>query len=487
MSSWRRQSRWDPKSWRPRAGHDASSADVWRDYVAVYDSTVCVSLGDADLSDADLEPLTKYLDKLLNQVWKTHWCYNLDLDLSRNCGITDFGVSVHIVRFLRVWPACRRFKLYQTSIGNEALQALTPWIASGFVQELHLSDLCGTVDGEVVLHFLREINWRGNYPYRNSKDERVALWLRLEHNGIPDPDQLISAAHAEGLSVTALDKKDLVTIRPGTACKSRALVGINLVLFRMQTRKTPKQHDNVNGRQALLSILHIDSNDSPPRPKAISDPQPLSVDEYNLWVMEAREDEESGANCRNKDTFGDDADDSGWTFEENLAANERIAYQSSQRPLDWLNEGLCPKEPYLVEHAQHPLPDQRSSSRKDRARVGAGDVRYEIEEEVQDILSVCSTLRRMDFDGHVRQHLHAIRSLGGRARVREAMHLINEAVGSRTRADINNWPAYLLRLLKQFRKQLKDGGITVASPVLQPNPVPVQVSINPLEEITVYQ
>mmetsp|Transcript_49252 Transcript_49252/g.125087 ORF Transcript_49252/g.125087 Transcript_49252/m.125087 type:complete len:443 (-) Transcript_49252:85-1413(-) len=49
------------------------------------------------------------------------------------------------------------------------------------------------------------------------------------------------------------------------------------------------------------------------------EPKPLSTDEYALWVMQAREDKEMGADELNAETFGEDAGD-GWSFEENLAA-----------------------------------------------------------------------------------------------------------------------------------------------------------------------
>jgi len=56
----------------------------------------------------------------------------------------------------------------------------------------------------------------------------------------------------------------------------------------------------------------------------LSEPQPLSTDEFRLQEMERREDAERGDDVRNADTFGADAC-VGWSFEEQLAANERIA------------------------------------------------------------------------------------------------------------------------------------------------------------------
>jgi len=73
-----------------------TAADRWRNRVTAHDSNVVVALSNADLCDVDLEPLMAYLDSLLrDEIWPAYWMYSLDLDLSCNCGITDFGVCAH--------------------------------------------------------------------------------------------------------------------------------------------------------------------------------------------------------------------------------------------------------------------------------------------------------------------------------------------------------------------------------------------------------
>lgn len=432
-----------------------TAADRWKNRVTAHDSNVCVAMSNTDLCDVDLEPLMAYVDSLLrDEIWPAYWTYSLDLDLSCNCGITDFGVRVHIMQFLGKWPACRRLKLYQTSIGDVALKALSPWVASGNAQELHLSDLGGTVTGETVLQLCRQIHWKGKYPYRTNRGHLAALWLRLEHNGIHNPDELVSAAQAEGIWVCALEKTDIATVRPGLPAPRGPYcnASINLVLFRMQNRKAPKQHENVNFRQSLLTMLHADCPS--PQKTLLSEPLALSVDEYKLWVMESRENEESGANESNFDTFGDDAD-MGWSFEENLAANERLAMPTPKQP------GVGPLA---------------SSLEGKKIRVAPGDARIEIEQEVQDILEVSPVLRRFDFDGSVRQYLHALRSMGGRAKVREALLLIHRATRDKERRTIQKWPAYLLKLLKRFLRSpeaddLSDDGDQCASAPVEPSRV----------------
>merc|ERR1719221_2492873 len=64
-------------------------------------------------------------------------------------------------------------------------------------------------------------------------------------------------------------------------------------------------------------------------PPKRGEPEPLSLDEFALWQMQAREDAEGGADVRNIETFGTDGRH-GWSFEENVLANERIALIASQ-------------------------------------------------------------------------------------------------------------------------------------------------------------
>lgn len=82
--------------------------------------------------------------------------------------------------------------------------------------------------------------------------------------------------------------------------------------------------DNANAARHLLSMLKKTSPAPGQSNRPYSEPQPLSLDEYQLWTMQAREDQEIGADVLNPETFGEDAQNGGWSFEENLAANERL-------------------------------------------------------------------------------------------------------------------------------------------------------------------
>jgi len=121
-----------------------------------------------------------------------------------------------------------------------------------------------------------------------------------------------SAGPEDTLSSTG-DARDACPARPRASTVQRAAVA---------------EEDGASAGTVLLRMLR------PPGGCARAhtvhrEPQPLSTDEYALWSMQAREDREAGADTANTDTFGDDAVLRGWSFEENLAANERIANETA--------------------------------------------------------------------------------------------------------------------------------------------------------------
>lgn len=216
---------------------------------------------------------------------------------------------------------------------------------------------------------------------------------------------------------------------------------------------------------------------APPSPCTVprEDPQPLSVDEFRLREMEAREDLECGADERNQETFGrDEALCAGWTFEENLAANERLAHHQTPwkrvplRMAECLAE-LLPSQPLpsplemASTHAALSFIAGEADIDAEEASVSSDSqskqhvVKSEVDEEIGVALAASPALRRSDFDGRVRQYLHAIHTKGGRDRVRDAVETINVAVMGKTRATIQKWPAYLVALLKRFHQDVCGG------------------------------
>lgn len=480
------------------AGAGAAKSQDWNwvDYICPQDGSLRVSLAASGVRDADLEMLTVHLLRSWEEDYAGRFPHGCDLtmDLSCNCGISDYGIIVHLVPFLRRWPTCRRLKLYQTSIGDRALEALIPWISRGYVHELHLSDLNGDVTPGMVLTLLRAIHFGGRYPYWKLNGGRAPLWLRLEHNRIPHVDELVVQARAEGFALRVLARSELSTVRPGDDLRRKGQDNpeVILVLFRLQQRKELVQDERIELSRDLLSMLGKDTAGSSAaasagrycaRPRA--EPQPLSVDEFRLWEMQAREDEEGGADERNLETFGED-DGQGWTFEENLAANAWIARRTSrewqwqQQPRGWSYSDPGPPPPASPEAAREKRPvghgGQRQRSWTDGAdktrgggavEVDAGSTtssapsnknhvaKLEVEEAIANALGLIPTLQKLDFDGQVRQYLHAIRNKGGQQCVLEATQVIRIAMVGKTRTSVDRWPAYLVALLKRFLAELK--------------------------------
>mmetsp|Transcript_42055 Transcript_42055/g.75541 ORF Transcript_42055/g.75541 Transcript_42055/m.75541 type:complete len:366 (+) Transcript_42055:43-1140(+) len=103
-------------------------------------------------------------------------------------------------------------------------------------------------------------------------------------------------------------------------------------LSQASTHATPNTvaPQNESGRE-LMTLLTRNAKKVPASAtKSTSEPLPMSLDEFCVWQMQTREDAEGGADDRNAETFGDDAH-SYWTFEENLAANRRLAAGSKKQ------------------------------------------------------------------------------------------------------------------------------------------------------------
>jgi hypothetical protein len=205
----------------------------WDDYIFIKASLMRVELGGLELGDSDLERALAHVDEVLQRPDTGKMALNLDI--SSNLYISDDGIALHLAPFLKKWPACHRLKLYKTSVGDGALKALSPWIASGSARELHFSDLGGSVTGDAVLGLLEQVHLEGAYPYRNAEGERCPLWLRLEHNAIQNPGTLVSQVKAQGMSLAVLHKNDLGHIRPGDPGRNgKDVAEVNLVLFHTQ-------------------------------------------------------------------------------------------------------------------------------------------------------------------------------------------------------------------------------------------------------------
>eukprot|EP00930_Biecheleria_cincta_P037499 TRINITY_DN25747_c0_g1_i1.p1 TRINITY_DN25747_c0_g1~~TRINITY_DN25747_c0_g1_i1.p1 ORF type:complete len:336 (+),score=98.95 TRINITY_DN25747_c0_g1_i1:90-1097(+) len=90
-----------------------------------------------------------------------------------------------------------------------------------------------------------------------------------------------------------------------------------------QTQQSQSAPENESGRE-LMTLLRRGSKGSKQAGQQQSEPVKMSLDEFCVWQMQSREDAEGGADVRNAETFGEDAE-ANWSFEENLAANLRLA------------------------------------------------------------------------------------------------------------------------------------------------------------------
>jgi len=342
----------------------------WR--IQFHANTLTAKVNNARLSDADLACLLTFLNEMLLERTRSleeesPETYAIDLDISGNYGLTDDGVAGYLVPFLRRWPNCVRLKLYNTSVGDGTLDGLKDWVAAGHVRELHLSHLSGTVTAPAVLRLLRQIHAGGKYPYRCGNGwGRSALWLRLEHNDIANPGEIVQTCQSEGLKVRVLNWTDLQYVRPGSVGKGKGKDGnpsIHLVLFLRQSRRDDPTLESSGAGDLLqmpsskeaeiLSLLQAGNNSDTAAvssgsnaqergqkllsmlkrhgaqaSESTSEPQKMSLDEFKLWEMEAREAHELGADLKNHETFGDDVS-SGWCFEACVEANERIRRQEA--------------------------------------------------------------------------------------------------------------------------------------------------------------
>lgn len=85
------------------------------------------------------------------------------------------------------------------------------------------------------------------------------------------------------------------------------------------------------GLLAPIPKAHAAPSTASKRSAPHSELEPFSTDEYQLMLMEARENAEIGADAFNTETFGVEVVRAGWTFEESLSANARLTSSAPAR------------------------------------------------------------------------------------------------------------------------------------------------------------
>jgi len=81
-----------------------------------------------------------------------------------------------------------------------------------------------------------------------------------------------------------------------------------------------------------------------------------------------------------------------------------------------------------------------------------GPVSTEVWEDISWLLQEVTLFKKSDFDGRVRQYLHAIRTASGRSGVQEALLKVRNSVNGMHRDDVKKPSAYLQTLLRRHLK-----------------------------------
>merc|ERR1719203_1019705 len=84
---------------------------------------------------------------------------------------------------------------------------------------------------------------------------------------------------------------------------------------------------------------------------------------------------------------------------------------------------------------------------------GGDKAKDEVNHEIVTLVEEVAPLERADFDFRVRRFLLVLRSSCGLQKVRDALAMIRTYTSQKSRESVNNWPAYLLTLLKKFEPE----------------------------------
>ncbi|CAD7939422.1 unnamed protein product [Amoebophrya sp. A120] len=140
-----------------------STPKTWDDYAHYFSwnkktGAVKVNCSGQGLTDTDVQSLIEYFESEMTTF--TSWCrsetqkhdgnsYGTYIDLSGN-SITDQAVEKWLGPFLRDWPVCQKLKLAgNTGVTDASVQALRPFLQTGFCEKLFLTDLPGVSDSGV--------------------------------------------------------------------------------------------------------------------------------------------------------------------------------------------------------------------------------------------------------------------------------------------------------------------------------------------------
>lgn len=174
----------------------------------------CVEIKHLNLVDAELEEkltpaLQRSIHKGIANLWpNAEWCY-INVDLSEN-ELGAGGVTA-LAKFLAAfrtssegWPRCyvRILKLYRNKLGDAGAQEVATLILAQPkpIHELHLShNGISNLGAAAILISLGSKHPAAPYPFKGLRNGTYhACWVRLEHNDIVEPEQLVLALQATG-------------------------------------------------------------------------------------------------------------------------------------------------------------------------------------------------------------------------------------------------------------------------------------------------
>jgi len=102
-------------------------------------------------------------------------------------------------------------------------------------------------------------------------------------------------------------------------------------------------------------------------------------------------------------------------------------------------------------------PAAGTEEEKSTSKAADKPAEAQVQEDISSFLEGCAIFTKKDFDGRVRQHLHAILTKGGRRRVQEALDSVQDSVRELDKNQIKKPSAYLFRLLRIHLQAIESG------------------------------
>lgn len=186
---------------------------------------------DPPLTELGMERYCQWLRQRFANVREEHGLQALrrccgEVDFSNN-GLSDQAVWLLLDSLAQYDVHAASLKLYKNNIGPEGVLAICEFIRrnrrAGAVYEMHLSH--NRIDDDAAYELLRTLHEQKNrYPPRRTLDGaeggvlQVPVWVRLNHNKIKDPLQVLRDFEADG--ITFCSARNATGCGPGRCAKA---------------------------------------------------------------------------------------------------------------------------------------------------------------------------------------------------------------------------------------------------------------------------